>query len=111
MIGSVYLIEESAQISNYYQIITMKNKINLLLNTAIIMAFILGLSLMQPALTKADVTYYTITSSPGSNGSISVTGTVHPSYVIASGGSMTLNITPASGYQIGTLTIDNVSQA
>jgi hypothetical protein len=43
-----------AKISNYYKIITMKNKINLFTNTALIMAFILGLSLLQPILTKAD---------------------------------------------------------
>jgi type IV secretory pathway VirB3-like protein len=56
-------------------------------------------------------TQYTITSSYGPNGSISVTGVVYPSYTIASGGSMTLNITPSYGYRISTLTIDNVSQA
>ena len=48
------------------------------------------------------VTEYTITSTTGANGSISPSGTVK----VASGGSQTFTITPATGYEIDTLKVD-----
>ncbi len=48
------------------------------------------------------VTEYTITSTTGVNGSISPSGTVK----VASGGSQTFTITPATGYKIDTLKVD-----
>lgn len=47
-------------------------------------------------------TEYTITATAGANGSISPSGTVK----VASGGSQTFTITPATGYEIDTLKVD-----
>src|ERR1035437_5097944 len=113
MIGSIYLIKESAQISNYYQIITMKNKNNSFINMAVIIAFVLGLSLVQPALIKASTDTYIITSTGALNGSTQING---PSYtfngvgfVLNSGGNITFDFVPVSGYQVAGVIVDGSS--
>ena len=55
---------------------------------------------------EAPVITYTITASAGSGGSISPSGAVS----VASGGSQTFTITPNSGYQIKSVTVDGINQ-
>jgi hypothetical protein len=56
--------------------------------------------------TTNNQTYYTITASVGTGGSISPSGGV----TVQSGASQTFTITPNSGYRIGSVTVDGVSQ-
>ena len=51
------------------------------------------------------VNTFTITSSAGTNGTNSPSGTT----VVSSGGSQTYTMTPASGYHVGTVTVDGTS--
>jgi len=52
------------------------------------------------------VSYYTIVASVGTNGSISPNGSASLTY----GGSQTYTITPATGYQVADVLVDNVSK-
>ncbi|HUN64743.1 MAG TPA: T9SS type A sorting domain-containing protein [Bacteroidota bacterium] len=53
------------------------------------------------------INQYAITASAGTNGSIAPQGTVMVSY----GGSQTFTFTPSTGYHVGSLTVDGISQA
>jgi len=58
------------------------------------------------AVTEAGTTtYYTITASAGTGGTISPSGSVSVNY----GANQTFSITPASGYTIGSVTVDGAS--
>jgi hypothetical protein len=92
----------------------MKNKINLFTNTAIIIAFVLGLSLLQPTLIKASTDTYLITSTNGLHGSIGTeSGSCYTvngvGFVLNNGCNITFDFVPVSGYQVADVVVDGES--
>ncbi len=62
-------------------------------------------TIYDPAIGPGGVSYYTIIASAGPNGSVSPSGSTS----LASGSNQTYTISPATGYQIADVLVDNVS--